>query len=459
MTYNAFLDAFSTLKMQLADYLLKASLPKLSAQISTQPPTLPTPSMFIKPTFKIAFLATALTGLTAVPQTGFAGETVKKKDGKTIPAEEKPRFTIYGWVEGGVTGNFNSPADNQNFGRLFDDRSNEPLLNQVVLTAERTLDPKASGFDWGFKAQAMFGTDARFIHSMGLLDKAMKTSIYQPDVVEAYINLHFPVLTSGGVDLKVGKFVTLEGAETIDPRSNVFYSHSYIFNYGIPFNHTGALFTVHATKVVDLYAGITRGVNTSIEDNNGTAAFHGGFGLNFNEGKFTVLATTHIGPETANNSRSMRYLSDLTAIWKITDKFTSITDLNYIYDEAANARGYGVAQYLTYAFSDKVSASVRGEVWRDERGFYVTSFADAHDPIRGLRGQAFTDVRTVGGGSTTYGALTAGLTFRPAVPKPFSGLMIRPEIRVDHSLNDTKPFNNSSNRTMITAAIDFVFQF
>ena len=396
----------------------------------------------------------ALASLIAIPHTGLAGTQAKevKKE------EDKPRFTISGWVEGGFTGNFNSPRDNQNFGRLFDDRSNEPMLNQAVITLERTLDPKATGFDWGFKAQFMFGSDARFIHSMGLLDKAMKTSLYQPDVVEAYLNLHFAALTSGGVDVKIGKFVTLEGAETIDPRANVFYSHSYIFNYGIPFNHTGALATIHATKVVDIYAGITRGVNTSIEDNNSSPSFHGGFGLNFNEGKFVVSATTHIGPETANNTRSLRYLSDITTTWKVTDKFTSITDLNYAYDEAARARGYGVAQYFTYAFNDKLSAGIRGEVWRDEKGFYVTSFADPHDPIRGLRGQAFTDPRTVGGGSTTYGALTVGMNIKPTVPKPFS-LVIRPEVRVDTSLNNTKPFNNSSNHTMITAGLDFLVTF
>ena len=404
--------------------------------------------------------ATALTGLIATPHTGIAGETIKTKDGKEAKKveEPKPRFTISGWVEGGFTGNFNSPRDNQNFGRLFDDRSNEPMLNQAVITLERTLDPKATGFDWGFKAQVMYGTDARFIHSQGLLDKALKTNYQQLDVVEAYLNLHFPVLTSGGVDVKIGKFVTLEGAETIDPRSNIFYSHSYIFNYGIPFNHTGIMTTTHLTKVVDIYAGITRGVNTSLQDNNSSPAFHGGFGLNFNEGKFVLTATTHIGPETANNNRSQRYLNDVTATWKVTDKFTSITDLNYIYDAAANAQGYGLAQYFTYAFNDKVSAGVRAEVWRDEKGFYVTSFADPNDPSRALRGQAATDVRTVGGGSTTYGALTVGMNLKPTVPKPFS-LTIRPEVRVDTSLNNTRPFNNSSSRTMVTAGLDFLLTF
>src|SRR3954471_18989694 len=56
--------------------------------------------------------------------------------------EAKSRLAIYGWVETGFTGNVDAPKDNQNFGRLFDDRSNEFVMNQAVITAERALDPK-----------------------------------------------------------------------------------------------------------------------------------------------------------------------------------------------------------------------------------------------------------------------------------------------------------------------------
>ena len=204
---------------------------------------------------------------------------------------------IYGWVESGITFNPAEPDDSQNFGRLFDDRSNEPLLNQAVITFERTLPSGVATFDWGFKLQGLIGSDARAIHSLGLLDNSVHETV-EPDIVEAYFALHLPILSSGGVDLKLGKFVTLEGAETIDPRSNFFYSHTYLFNFGLPFNHTGALAIWHATPQLDLYGGLTRGVNTSIDDNNDSLAFHGGIGLNLLEGKLTALATTHIGPET-----------------------------------------------------------------------------------------------------------------------------------------------------------------
>src|SRR5438874_11335720 len=91
-----------------------------------------------------------------------------------------PRFKISGWIESGITVNPASPQDNQNFGRFFDDRANEPLLNQAVINFERTLAPQPGEFDWGFKTQLVFGSDTRYIHSLGLLDNAMKTSIYQP---------------------------------------------------------------------------------------------------------------------------------------------------------------------------------------------------------------------------------------------------------------------------------------
>ena len=51
------------------------------------------------------------------------------------------------WIETGITANPDAPKDHQNFGQIFGDRSNELLLNQAVLSAERTLDPKAAGFD------------------------------------------------------------------------------------------------------------------------------------------------------------------------------------------------------------------------------------------------------------------------------------------------------------------------
>jgi len=406
------------------------------------------------PLMKAIFQPLGISFFLCTATLGFAGES---------PQEEtkapEPRLKISGWIDTGITFNPASPQDNQNFGRFFDDRANEPLLNQAVINLERALAPQPGEFDWGFKLQFMYGSDARFIHSLGLFSNTAATSIVQPDLVEAYLNLHFPIISEGGLDLKLGKFVTLEGAETIDPRTNFFYSHTYIFNVGIPFNHTGGLLTFHAAKWLDLYSGITRGVNTSINDNNDSVSFHGGIGLNLLDGKLTILATTSIGPETPNDNHDQRYINCITTTWKITDKLTSITDLNYAHDDGADADAYGIAQYFTYAINSWLIAGIRGEVFSDQKGFYVISFANTHDPMRALEGQPTIDPRTVGGGKTTYGAVTAGVNIKPPMPKPLAGLAIRPEIRYDRSLNDTRPFNDSSDRDQFTAGIDFIVTF
>ena len=377
----------------------------------------------------------------------------------TLSPAPEPRIKLSAWIAAGITVNPSAPDDNQNFGRFFDDRSNEPVVNQIAVNLERALAPQPGEWDWGFKLQFIYGSDARFIHGLGLFDHAAATSIMQPDLVEAYLNLHLPVITAGGLDVKLGKWVTLEGVETIDPRTDLFYSHTYIFNFGIPFDHLGAVATLHATEWLDLIAGITRGVNTAFDDNNDSAAFHGGFGITLNDGKLLLNGSTHIGPETPDNNRDLRYLSDIFVTWKITDKWTSITEVNFARDDATDADGYGGAQYLTCAINENLTANLRGEIWRDDNGFYVASFADPHDPIRSLGGQSVIDPRTVGGGRTTYGAITFGLDLKPRVPKPFSGLTIRPELRYDRSLNKTRPFNDSHDRDQFTFGTDCLFTF
>ena len=394
-----------------------------------------------------------------LPQALRAGE-VKETPAATVP-QLAQRWSLSGWIEAGVTGNFSDPSDRQNFGRLLDDRSNEPLLNQLVISAERQLDPAgSSGFDWGAKLQLFYGSDARYLHSTGLLDLATDDTV-QPDIPEAWFLAHFPISgTAGGLDLKLGKFMNCFGADMSDPRTNVFYSRSYIFNFGCPFYGTGALATLHALPELEFYASVDRGVNVALEDNNDSVSFYGGLGGSFAEGKVSYAALTHIGPENPGDNHDFRYLSDVTLTWKPAPRFTSITDLNYVYEEAFDARGYGIAQYLTYEINRWLTASIRGEVWRDEDGFFVAQFASNNDFLHFERGDdTVFDPRTVGGGVTTYGALTVGVTIKPPVPKPLTGLMIRPELRYDRALNGSHPFNDSSDQDMLTAAMDLVITF
>src|SRR5215472_10647463 len=159
-------------------------------------------------------------------------------------------------LESGIIANPFRPATGLNWGQLFTDHSDQVQLNQLLLTANKPLDPKNSDYQWGFKVQFMYGSDARYTQFLGELNRVNPDDRYQLDVVEANVLAHVPWLTEGGMDLKFGQYPTPLGYETIDPSTNPFYSHSYIFQFGLPFKHTGALTVTHVNSIVDVYGGI-----------------------------------------------------------------------------------------------------------------------------------------------------------------------------------------------------------
>ena len=273
-------------------------------------------------------------------------------------------------IEAGLMGNPSGPADGLNFGQLFTDHANQFQLNQILLTANKPLDPKDPDYQWGFKVQFMYGSDARYTQFLGELNRVDPNQRYQLDVVEANVLAHLPWLTEGGIDLKVGQYPTPLGYETIDPSTNLFYSHSYIFQFGLPFKHTGALTVTHVNAMLDIYAGIDTGTNTTfgpLGDNNGAVGGIGGFNLTFLDGNLTILALTHFGPEQPtrllsplgfNANGQWRYYNDVMVTWKATEKLTLVSEANLVRDGfgAVNqpANGFGFAQYVSYALTDSV---------------------------------------------------------------------------------------------------------
>ena len=97
-------------------------------------------------------------------------------------------------VEAGIIANPYRPNTGLNFGQLFTDHANQVQMNQLLLTANKPLDPKNSDFQWGFKAQIMYGSDARYTQFLGELNRVDPNQRYQLDVVEANLLFHLPVL-------------------------------------------------------------------------------------------------------------------------------------------------------------------------------------------------------------------------------------------------------------------------
>ena len=381
-------------------------------------------------------------------------------------SEWSSTIKLTGLLDAGITGNPQNPNNGVNFGRLFDDKANRPLLNQLLLTVERDTDPKATGYDFGFKLQGLYGSDARIVHSLGLFDHAIHDR-NQLDIVEANVTAHTPWLFDGGIDFKAGIYPTPLGFEVIDPHTNPFYSHSYIFNYGLPYKHLGILSTSHTTGgLLDVYLGIDTGTNTTIGDGDNNRRPGGifGLGLNLLGGNLTILALTHIGPEDSKRNTPFansaeRYYNDLVLTYKYSDSLAFTTELNYVKEEGFRAEGYGVAQYVAYTITPELTFNVRGELWRDNNNFFVNTPVNNLDYVNGERGVSPANFY-VSQGPTTYSAITAGVTYKPAgLPKPLDTLLLRPEIRYDRSLSGTRPFGDGRDKGQVTLAADLILQF
>lgn len=401
--------------------------------------------------------------------------------GSASRAEEAPDdLKLSLQLEGGVTGSFVSTPSHRVFGRLFDDQEGRPVLDQALLTAARPLDPAATGYAVGFKLQGMFGTDARFTRFTNQFQGLAADSLYQLDLVEANLQLNTPWLSEGGVDVKLGQYATPIGAEVIDPAGNLFYSHSYIFNYGTPLKHSGLLATWHASPMLDLYASLDTGINTGIDhgfghaQNQGPPAFLGGVGLTLLGGDLTLLGLTHIGteipaaaiangllPPSVKPDQAYREIFDLVTIWKAGDSLTLTNEINWLHDDGLEAEGYGMAQYVSLALDDSLSLVGRGEVFVDGENALVGQFGANADFLRAEEGLPALSAYTATGGArgrrTTYGELSLGLNYRPkADGLPLATLLIRPELREDTALQGGEPFHDGRDRSQTTLAIDII---
>jgi Putative beta-barrel porin-2, OmpL-like. bbp2 len=327
----------------------------------------------------------------------FAADVASKKDAVTPPAPP-PKWldtmTIDGYVDGGIAFNFNQPWNGVNWGNLYTDRANTPTFNGLVVTAQRPIDPKSDNYDFGFKVQLQLGEDMRYNHVIGLSDYLIPSRT-QFGPLEANVQAHLPwktFLSEGGIDIKAGIFPTYNGAELMVAKDNMFYSLSYIFNFG-PFLHTGVMTTTHVRDWLDFYAGVTTGVNTFIGwpgDNNASASFHGGFGLNLLEGNLTIIGFVHSGPENpkqigsaytpasppfppglataswpntpygcvCNPNSTNRTYSNLTTTWKATDRLTLVTDMAFNRESGWNPASYTGISANYYANADALLATV-----------------------------------------------------------------------------------------------------
>ena len=372
-------------------------------------------------------------------------------------AMDSANITVGGYLEGGFTASTSRPPGSFITGRVFDTRHEHVVLDQWNFFFDRPVDyAKAAQnhtIDIGGHLDLIYGFDSGLIHSNGLFDNPATLGVTkgfyagrsdpenQFDINQAYVDVALPI--GSGLRVRVGKFVTLLGEEVINPTGNALYSHSYLFGFAIPFTHTGVMgeYKLNDDWLID--AGMTRGWNQSINDNNGNPDFLGGVTYTPQETdflkKWKFIANLSEGPQATRDNGDWWTVIDLQAYYTVNDKLS--VSVNGDYGDAPHglapksAQWWGLAGYAAYILNPMFTLNGRLEWYEDNNGFTLGT----------------------GGRLNVYEA-TVGTAIKP-FPTDNLGqnLVIRPEVRFDYA--DKKFFDAGTDHYQFTFGIDAYFTY
>lgn len=366
-------------------------------------------------------------------------------------------LNIYGWVEGGYDVNLRNNADAHGAshpGIFTHEIGNHVILNQVAIRIEKVVDPKK--WDVGGLVEVNFGTDDNYtspaVSRTGDFSSGWEFQtpgdnpgeVPHLDVTQAFVDVNAPI--GNGLKIRAGRFYTLTGYESFDPRGNPFYTHSYLLG-AEPAENTGVLAFYNLNDQWAFAGGATRGINQNTEDNNG--AIDGVGQIAYTPSKqWQFTLNFEVGPQDVADTSHYQTLINPIAVWQMTDKLKFGAEGLYVYDGGANGfapRGlthaygdyYGVAGYAQYVINDYLIANARAEWFHSYLGGVTAPTTNQYE-------------------------VTLGVTIKPMPKDPIGqNLMIRPEVRYDFSEDHLYPVGNGSSvfRDQWTVGADVIFTF
>jgi hypothetical protein len=342
----------------------------------------------------------------------------------------------FGWMEGGYSGasSGTGPLAVQPRQNRY---GNEFLLNQIGLVLQRPL--QQDRLDFGFNIRYFAGADAALGQPRGGIGYPVHNSHFGQDFRDLYVSAHLPILTEGGVDVKVGRMNSIIGYNGFLAPYRPFYSSDYQFFYSQDGAFTGILTDLHATKRLDVWNGLTFGANTFFTKRSSDSICYIGQ-VNYwltDEQKTRLTGSVYAGPNSVFAAPGLAGNYATTVELRVqqnwTPRFTQIIQSNMGWD-ANTPVGTG-SWYGVYTIGL----------------FHLTSVLDIN-----VRGEWFDDVRgTRTGFSTNYSEATLGLNWHP-----INSLEIRPEIRGDFAGESVFGANGDhTHRSQLTGGISALIKF
>jgi len=230
------------------------------------------------------------------------------------------------------------------------------------------------------------GTDAQILNENESVKKGgFSSDAGYVDVRQAYLQY-----ATGPLTIIAGKYVTMAGAEVINPSQNTNFSRSLLFWELEPLDHTGIRATYAVTDTVSVSVGVNNGWNYTDLSESGSKT--GEFNATWTPNKIVSVAVTgYFGKDNVLFDGQELSLVDIVGTYNVTSALTLILNADFKQTSGNGDAGddltthiNGFAGYANYAISDAFRVSVRGE--------YV-SYLNAGHAIEGTVTLGYTPVK------------------------------------------------------------------
>ena len=340
---------------------------------------------------------------------------------------------LSGFVDASYVYNTQNPESRANSLRVFDTEANGFQPNAFGLTVEKPVSAESRV---GFRSDLIVGEDAEVL---GAVTTGLGSQTDELDLLQAYAEALLPV--GNGLDVKMGKFTTLHGAEVVASKDNWNFSRSFLFGYAEPVSHTGVRLAYPFASWFTALVGVNQGWDV-VDDNNVAKTIEW-------QGTFTPTSKTSFsmtgmhGAEQAGDNRDQRHMIGLVAGYNPTDKLGLKLAYDYGHEQDAVSEGpdedaswQGVAGYARYQFTDWYALALRSEYFDDSDGVRT-----------GVRGG-------LGVGSVDLWEITLTNEF-----KVYKDLITRLEYRHDHASDAVFSAGSSTDNTQDTLSAEVIYPF
>lgn len=371
---------------------------------------------------------------------------------------KKSGIQIYGWLNAGANVSTSNGGGYSNFPEAYAERQGFEL-DQEVLYIERQPDTvQTDHVDWGFRISALYGLDYRFTTSNGFLSNQLlgKNQENGFDAPMFYFDLYVPQVAQG-MDIRVGRYISLPDIEAQLAPNNYTYSHSLTYTFDC-YTQLGINATITLSDHWMVQAGLSPGCDTMPWTSSAKLTANFCVGYTWRSGKDNLYGcdnSLNDGKYAYNNLQAF-YLTWYHKYGEYS-KWHSATESWYQFEKQTPNVNNPIGQSLLITGANGAICKAIDEVTCYAPDYAIVNYqeyqASKHDYVS-IRNEFFDDfVGQRTGFKTPYTEHLLGWGHWVGTT-----VLFRPELRFERSY-DVPAYNNGTKKNQLTLASDVLFFF